>query len=143
MHRTRISWSTLGGLCWGLALAGLLAALASCGPAATTDPLATPAAPQAIEAVVDSNLSNYRIKYYQAVQRETLTVANQAGAPIRETDEPFTVLDHGPVDELPAEVKKPTIYVVFSQPVVPLAQLGKVARSSDVMKIQPALRFWR
>jgi hypothetical protein len=107
-----------------------------------TDPLATPAAPQAIEAVVDSNLGNYRIKYYQAVTRETLPVTRDAGAggaPVRETDEPFAVLEHGPVDELPAEIKKPTIYVVFSQPVVPLAKLGQVARSSEILKIQPPL----
>jgi len=115
---------------------------ASCGPApVAVDPLAAPAAPQAIQAVLDPNLGSYKIKYYQAVQRETLPVTTQVGATtqgaVQETDEAFAVLEHGPVDELPAEVKRPTIYVVFSQPVVPLAKLGEVARSSDVLKIDP------
>ena len=52
---------------------------------------------------------------------------------------PFTVVDGGPVDYLPAEMQKPSIYVLFSQPVVPLAKLGEPQSSSQVLEIQPAL----
>jgi uncharacterized protein YfaS (alpha-2-macroglobulin family) len=46
-----------------------------------------------------------------------------------ETDEPFRLVDYGPVGELPSEIKRPSIYVVFSQPVVPLIKLGDPVRS--------------
>jgi uncharacterized protein YfaS (alpha-2-macroglobulin family) len=69
-------------------------------------------------------LSAYRIAYYEAVPGSAGT--GEGG--IQESDEPFSIVDYGPVDELPQEIKKPSIYVIFSQPVVPLAQLGEPIR---------------
>ena len=57
-----------------------------------------------------------------------------------ETEEPFSVIDFGPVDELPPEIKKPSIYVLFSQPVVPLAKLGVPETASDIIEIDPPLK---
>ena len=37
------------------------------------------------------------------------------GAPIAESDDPFTIIEYGPREKLPAEVEKPGIYVMFSQ----------------------------
>ncbi|MCL2318808.1 MAG: alpha-2-macroglobulin, partial [Treponema sp.] len=80
-------------------------------------------------------LEAYRIAYYEAVQGE-----GAAGA-IQESNEPFKVVDYGPAGELPSEIKKPSIYVVFSQPVVPLARLGEVLREdAGFFAIEPALK---
>ncbi len=57
-----------------------------------------------------------------------------------EDDKPFTIVDYGPVDELPYEVTHPTIYVMFSHPVVPLAKLGDPVTSSNIMKITPEVK---
>ena len=52
----------------------------------------------------------------------------------------FTVCDWGPRDMLPAEVHAPSFYVLFSEPVVPLAALGEPASTSPYMTITPALK---
>ncbi|MDR0487417.1 MAG: alpha-2-macroglobulin [Treponema sp.] len=63
-----------------------------------------------------------------------------AGGSVQETDEPFFVADFGPMDELPKEIKKPAIYAVFSQPVVPLAKLGDPIReSAGLFTVEPPL----
>jgi hypothetical protein len=50
------------------------------------------------------------------------------------------IVDYGPQGELPAEIKNPSIYVVFSQPVVPLAKLGDPIReSAGLFTIEPPL----
>ncbi|MDR2741388.1 MAG: alpha-2-macroglobulin [Treponema sp.] len=72
-----------------------------------------------------AGLDAYRIAYYEA---ETGGAEGMAAGSIAESNEPFTVVDYGPRGELPAEVKKPSIYVVFSQPVTPLAKLGEPLR---------------
>ena len=80
-------------------------------------------------------LGSYRIAYYEAVPGEEF-----AAGDIQESDEPFRVVDYGPAGELPAEIKKPSIYVVFSQPVVPLAKLGEVQREdAGLFTIEPPL----
>ncbi|MDR2029052.1 MAG: alpha-2-macroglobulin, partial [Treponema sp.] len=69
-----------------------------------------------------ADLADYRIAYYQAAawaEEET------AGGTVTESGEPFVVADYGPRGDLPQEIRKPSIYVVFSQPVVPLAKLGE------------------
>jgi uncharacterized protein YfaS (alpha-2-macroglobulin family) len=64
---------------------------------------------------------------------------------VEESAGTFEIVDYGPADELPAEVKKPAIYVVFSQPVVPLARLGEPLRedgegkSAGLFTIDPPL----
>jgi uncharacterized protein YfaS (alpha-2-macroglobulin family) len=68
-------------------------------------------------------LGAYRIAYY-----ETAPGGTEAAGGIAETNEPFTIVDYGPRGELPQEIKKPSIYMVFSQPVTPLAKLGEPIR---------------
>jgi uncharacterized protein YfaS (alpha-2-macroglobulin family) len=71
-----------------------------------------------------ADLASYRIAYYEPVDGEN--APGGAGSfNIQESDAPFVITDFGPRDELPQEIKKPSIYVVFSQPVVPLAKLGE------------------
>ncbi len=56
---------------------------------------------------------------------------------INETNEPLAITDYGPVKELPVEIKRPTIFVTFNQPIVPLAKLGDPASSSPFMSVKP------
>jgi uncharacterized protein YfaS (alpha-2-macroglobulin family) len=86
-----------------------------------------------------ADLASYRIAYYEPVE-----VSADAGAfgggNIQESDAPFIMADYGPRDELPQEIKKPSIYVVFSQPVVPLAKLGEPIREgAGLFTIEPPL----
>ncbi|MDR1972350.1 MAG: alpha-2-macroglobulin, partial [Treponema sp.] len=73
------------------------------------------------------NLASYRIAYYETPPADLA----EAGAVITETDEPFRVVDFGPLGELPSDIKKPSIYAVFSQPVAPLAKLGDPIRADS------------
>lgn len=86
------------------------------------------------EVEVSGDLSSYQIKYYEPSSIEDVA------APVEESDEPFQIVDFGPKEELPSEVKNPSIYVVFSQPVVPLERLGAPMTSSDLMEIDPPLK---
>ncbi|MDR0447619.1 MAG: alpha-2-macroglobulin, partial [Treponema sp.] len=81
-------------------------------------------------------LGSYRIAYYEAVPGGEI-----GGAGIQESDEPFRIVDYGPYGELPSEIKKPSIYVVFSQPVVHLARLGEPIREdAGLFTIVPPLK---
>ncbi|MEW5817903.1 MAG: MG2 domain-containing protein, partial [Spirochaetota bacterium] len=83
---------------------------------------------------VSTELASYAIKYYEALSEDVSAVT------IKETDDPFTIVDFGPVEELPAEIRRPSIYVVFSQPVVPLSELGRLKNTSEIMSINPPLK---
>ena len=82
-----------------------------------------------------AGLGSYLIAYYEAVEGEL------GAGTIQESDEPFRIVDYGPQGELPAEIKKPAIYVVFSQPVIPLARLGEPVREdARLFAIEPPLK---
>ncbi|MDR2053078.1 MAG: alpha-2-macroglobulin [Treponema sp.] len=70
-----------------------------------------------------AGLDAYRIAYYEADAEGGAVLGS-----IAESGDPFTMVDYGPRGELPGEVKKPSIYMVFSQPVTPLAKLGDPLR---------------
>jgi uncharacterized protein YfaS (alpha-2-macroglobulin family) len=74
------------------------------------------------------SLASRRIAYYEAPPENA---PDSPAAVLEESAEPFTVADYGPAGELPAEIKKPSVYMVFSQPVVPLAKLGDPIRSDS------------
>ncbi|MDR1318578.1 MAG: alpha-2-macroglobulin [Treponema sp.] len=81
-----------------------------------------------------AELASYRIAYYEPVP------GGIEGGGVQESDAPLVMADFGPRDELPPEIKKPSIYVVFSQPVVPLAKLGEPIReSAGLFTIEPPL----
>ena len=86
------------------------------------------------DAAINEDLASYDITYYEPDSIQTVA------APVKESDEPFQIVDYGPVEELPPEVVYPSMYVVFSQPVVPLRQLGEPMRSSDIMSIDPPIQ---
>ncbi|MCL2269942.1 MAG: MG2 domain-containing protein, partial [Treponema sp.] len=83
-----------------------------------------------------ADLANYRIAYYEPADGES----DFAGGVIQESDDPFIITDFGPRDILPKEIIKPSIYVNFSQPVVPLAKLGEPIREgAGLFTIEPPL----
>ncbi|MDR2662895.1 MAG: alpha-2-macroglobulin [Treponema sp.] len=53
---------------------------------------------------------------------------------------PLTVADWGPRGFFPSTVQRPSIYVVFSEPMVPLAALGSQSAVSDIVTITPPLK---
>ena len=55
-------------------------------------------------------------------------------------DEPFTVSDWGPKASIPSDVRFPSFYVLFSEPVVALASVGQEANASDYVSISPAIK---
>jgi alpha-2-macroglobulin len=83
------------------------------------------------EASISEELGDYSIAYFEPSEQR------QESVPLSESDEPFTITDYGPVDELPAELKFPSIYVTFSQPVIPLSRLGSIEDSSNVFRVNP------
>ena len=74
-----------------------------------------------------TDLADYRIAYYEAAA----WAEEDARGTITESDEPFRMVDYGPRGELPQEIRRPSIYVFFSQPVVPLVKLGEPVRQDD------------
>lgn len=57
-----------------------------------------------------------------------------------ESTDGFSVISYEPSGTLPDEVKNPSIYVQFSEPVVPLSKLGEPSDKSDIISIEPALK---
>ncbi|MDR0878182.1 MAG: hypothetical protein LBN21_09025, partial [Treponema sp.] len=53
---------------------------------------------------------------------------------------PLTVIDWGPRGLYSSAVQRPSLYVIFSQPMIPLASLGEQSASSPVVSINPPIR---
>jgi len=88
-----------------------------------------------------AGLARYRIDYYEPVEgKGALSGGGASGGGIQESNAPFIIADYGPRDILPKEIKKPSIYVVFSQPVTALAKLGDPMRDgAGLFTIDPPL----
>lgn len=52
---------------------------------------------------------------------------------------PFTICDWGPKGSIPAEVRNPSFYVLFSEPVVALETLNKQTATSEYISITPQI----
>jgi uncharacterized protein YfaS (alpha-2-macroglobulin family) len=61
-------------------------------------------------------------------------------APDGRVEEPLTVVDWGPRDFYSSAVQRPSLFVIFSQPMVPLASLGQPSKVSPIVSISPALK---
>ncbi|MBQ4378237.1 MAG: alpha-2-macroglobulin [Treponema sp.] len=55
-------------------------------------------------------------------------------------DEPFTVSDWGPRGVIPSDVRYPSFYVLFSEPVVSLSALNQQTDASEFLKIEPPVK---
>ncbi|GAB6088552.1 alpha-2-macroglobulin family protein [Spirochaeta dissipatitropha] len=78
------------------------------------------------------------IVYYEAAADAAQDKALSVGTGTEPAGD-VRIIDWGPVDELPAENRRPRVYVSFSHPMVPLAMLGEVQYSSSILQIEPEL----
>ena len=96
-------------------------------------------------------LSDYKTEYFDPVSEksriETIRTAQEAsrirdgqGQLSKEDAGPLTVIDWGPRGNYSSAIQRPSIYVVFSQPMVALASLGEQSSVSPVVSINPPLK---
>ncbi|MDR0410014.1 MAG: hypothetical protein LBH18_06430, partial [Spirochaetaceae bacterium] len=89
-------------------------------------------------------LSDYKTNYVTGhaarmqAEKETKTETFRLTPP--RNAGPLTVVDWGPQNFLSSAVQRPSIFVIFSQPMVPLAALGAASGTSPVVSIEPPLK---
>jgi uncharacterized protein YfaS (alpha-2-macroglobulin family) len=91
-------------------------------------------------------LAEYQTPYFdpaaEARRLAAISAAQEAGrtGTVAAAEGPLTVIDWGPRGEFSATIQRPSIYVIFSQPMVPLASLGAGSDVSPVVEIRPPLK---
>jgi uncharacterized protein YfaS (alpha-2-macroglobulin family) len=93
-------------------------------------------------------LEDYRTRYFNPREEgeriraieEARAVSGSLPVPEGRGEEALTVVDWGPQGLFSSAVRRPSIFVIFSQPMVPLASLGQPAALSPVVSISPALK---
>ena len=92
-------------------------------------------------------LADYRIVYYDpAAERARIAAiraAQEAGrqGQIENLDPgPLTVIDWGPRGHFSSAVQRPSIHVIFSQPMIPVSSLGEQSSTSPFVSIYPPIR---
>ena len=85
-------------------------------------------------------LSEYKTAYGAGRQVVSLPAIARAAAPSKATDGPFTVADWGPRSVLPEGTRLPSFYVLFSEPVVPLSDVGRQCDGSGYFSVTPEIR---
>ncbi len=73
------------------------------------------------------------IRYFSV---DTNAALNQIGA-LDAAESPLEIVDYGPRGVLPVENSTPRIFVMFNQPMVPVARLGEVMDTSEIMSLDP------
>lgn len=86
-------------------------------------------------------LSAYKTNYKvgKKSERNNKTEKGQFTLSKKQATAPFTVCDWGPKNSIPAEVRNPSFYVFFSEPVVALEALNKQETTSEYISITPRL----
>ena len=91
-------------------------------------------------------LSDYKTNYsskksdFKAPEIKRMSEDESKNKSSSKSDQPFTVSDWGPQGVIPAEVRYPSFYVLFSEPVVAISALNQQSEASDLMKIEPAVK---
>jgi alpha-2-macroglobulin len=90
---------------------------------------------QTIKTIEESsiNLTDLPVQYFPEGDSKSTDIS------VFESDEPFIITDFGPDGELPSELEYPSVWVLFSQPVIPLSKLGTPSNKSQILKIEPPL----
>ena len=84
-------------------------------------------------------LSDYKIAYNSKKSAFTYPEIKKMEA-TPQNSEPFTISDWGPQGTIPSEVKFPSFYVLFSEPVVSLSALGQECDARDYVTIEPEIQ---
>jgi len=93
-------------------------------------------------------LSEYKTVYFDPAREnariQEIRLAQEAalreGQVSSSNKEPLTVIDWGPRGDYSSAIQRPSIYVVFSQPMIPLASLGEQSQTSSVVSINPSIK---
>jgi uncharacterized protein YfaS (alpha-2-macroglobulin family) len=91
-------------------------------------------------------LSDYATPYFDPRKEAARITAIQeamtkaGGGVSAVSDAPLTVIDWGPRGFFSSAVRRPSLYVVFSEPMVPLAALGLPSDTSPLVTINPPLK---
>ncbi|GHV85106.1 hypothetical protein AGMMS50230_07140 [Spirochaetia bacterium] len=91
-------------------------------------------------------LTDYKTEYFnpekEAARIAAIQKAQEAvkGSISQVSADPLTVIDWGPRGFFSSTVQRPSLYVIFSEPMVPLAALGPQTSTSDVVSISPPLK---
>ena len=92
-------------------------------------------------------LSDYKTVYFDpAAEKSRIEAirAAQAGAQAGQLQNanagPLTVVDWGPRDIYSSTVQRPSIYVIFSQPMTALASLAEQSATSPIVSIDPPIK---
>ncbi len=82
------------------------------------------------------NISNCLIKYSTKKEEpENETLPQDSG--VKNSSESLEIADWGPQPRIPAEVHNPSFYILFSEPMVAISELGKDSDRSQYMSITP------
>lgn len=71
------------------------------------------------------------------IQYWTVNPTYAASLPFPKDKEDLAIVDYAPTGELPIEMRRPTIYVMFNLPMVSVAKLGEPITSTPLMTISP------
>jgi len=71
------------------------------------------------------------------IQYWTVNPAYAASLSFPKDKEDLAIVDYAPTGELPIEMRRPTVYVMFNLPMVPLAKLGEPIVSTPLMTFDP------
>ena len=91
-------------------------------------------------------LSDYQTVYFdpasEAARIQEIRAAQSKGneGQISGSQEPLTVIDWGPRGDFSSTIQRPSIHVIFSQPMIPLASLGEQTSTSPFVSINPPLK---
>jgi len=91
-------------------------------------------------------LYDYQTVYFdpaaEAARIQEIRAAQEKGneGQITGREEPLTVIDWGPRGDFSSTIQRPSIYVIFSQPMIPLASLGEQTSNSPLVSINPPLK---
>ena len=93
------------------------------------------------------DITKYETKYNtdpavaaDLIYNDTITGSIAENASVEKSNnENFTIVTWGPQAEIPAAVREPEFYIMFSEPVVPIAALGSEIKTTDIVKISPPL----
>ncbi len=81
--------------------------------------------------------TDYSVKKTTAIGTSVSSMTQTSNAQAAGT---FSVEDWGPQGTIPSDIKRPSFYVLFSEPIVPLAALGEQSSVSPYMEIDPPLK---
>jgi len=90
------------------------------------------------------SLTAYQTVYFDPAREQAriqeIRAAQTLEGRIEGEAENLTVIDWGPRGNYSSAIQRPSVYIIFSQPMIPLASLGEQSASSPLVSITPAIK---